>query len=218
MGLPRRELIHVGASRYDSIRPDGGAKQPDDGFEPTKYRDAPDAFPTFVVEVANNQNAHKVLLSKNWWFDNTSPGHEQGSVDIVFVAKVFNDDVGAIMVELWFRGEKSPRTATIRLKDGGRPPARGVNEDPDLWTWLGVPLCIPFEDLLLRPKQGPEQDFEVTDSMLVEMATLAWGMRPTPEMQRQAQQRVEEGLRREQQLEQEEAKKRSDNDRDQRAE
>jgi len=127
--------------------------------------------------VANKQTLCQVQTSKIWWFDNSSPGHERGSVDTVLIAKVFNDDVGTIMVELWFRGKRGPRMATIRLKDGGRSPARGARGNPDLWTWSGVPLRIPFEDILLRPKQGLERDFEVTGGMLVEMATLAWGWR-----------------------------------------
>ena len=88
-------------------------------------------------------------MSKNWWFDNSSPGHERGSVDIVLTAKVFNDDVGTIMVELWFRGKRGPRTATIRLKDGGHSPARGAQGNPDLWTWSGVPTASA-----LRTREG----------------------------------------------------------------
>lgn len=65
MGLPRRELVHVRASRYDSIHPDGCAKEPDDGFEPTQYRDGPGAFPTFVMEVANTQTLHQVHVAKD---------------------------------------------------------------------------------------------------------------------------------------------------------
>jgi len=35
-------------------------------------------------------------------------------------------------------------------------------------------MRIAFEDLVLRPKEGLEHDFNVTSDMLVEMATSAW--------------------------------------------
>ena len=95
----------------------------------------------------------------------------------MFLVKVANDNTGTIFVELWFRGRKGPKTATVRLKDNRHSPNPRSEVDPSLWTWTGVPMRIPFGGLLSRPKQGTGKGFGVTNDMLVKMATSAWAKR-----------------------------------------
>ena len=219
MGLLRRELHRVGRPCYDSALPNGAAKEPDDGLKPGQFRSRNDDFPTLVLEVANAQDPHQARM-KDWWFKNSSLDHEQGGVGIVFVVKVANDELGTLTVELWARGAASPKQATIRLKDENRRPdpewyrTKNSPVSADLWTWSGLPMRVAFEDLVLRPKQGAEQDFDVTSDMLVDMATSAWLYRGGP--QGYQPWRQDDGEVRHQQRGQ--SKKRQDQDRDRRAE
>ena len=92
---------------------------------------------------------------------------------IVLIIKIINDDLGTIDLEVWRRGVFQPKTASIQLKNAHQ--AIGVDCDPSLWSWSGVPLLIDFEDILLRPKRDvDENDFELTSDILVAMATRAW--------------------------------------------
>lgn len=80
--------------------------------------------------------------------------------------------VFSVNFELWHRDKRRPtRKASIRLKD----PQSNITDDPDpsLWHWDGaVPMHINFEDVLLRPKQAPqERDFALSSDLLVLIAT-----------------------------------------------
>jgi len=220
MGLMRRELQRIGSSQYASIHPDGGAAEPDDGLKPSEFRPGPDDFPTLVVEVARSQDINQAHKAKDWWFNHSSPDHERGGVGAVFIVKVVSDELGTLIAELWSRRAKRPKKATIQLKDPNRYPDQDqVNDNPDLWTWSGLPMRVAFEDLVLRPKAGLEHDFDVTSDMMVDAATSAWNYRgAAPRRWSLARQRADEELRRRQQREQEEAKKRHDAERDKRAE
>ena len=158
MGL-EDSLENMSASRITPANQGGACKEGDITYLPQPSRQM-NQCPSLAIEIGLAQSLPELHDAKDWWFDMTPP--EEG-VNVVLLVKCFLED---IRFECWIRGNPEPSIVEVRR---GSVPGSQPGLTRRAWVATG-PMAIPFELVMLRPKEAGEGDFVLEEGFLAELA------------------------------------------------
>lgn len=163
MGRANYGLHKTGAGQ---VATPGRAKQADEEYMPIRLpRRRSSKWPSIVVESGYMDTRPTLKDNAQWWLDE-SGGDVKGVIttcvskskrEIVFdlwVSSGNNNDTNMIMAQQSVTVTKISANATTRVSGG--------------------PFVVAFEDLFLRPADGPEHDLVFDDQDLTWIAETTW--------------------------------------------
>ncbi len=133
-----------------------------DDFPPFRMR----TFPSLVVEAGYDTATEPLRSLKDWWFHNTPTGSGVAMVLLVRICVASRE----LELELWHRNAAVPSSIVTVFSAGGG--ASG-------WIATG-PMTIPFESVVLRPKDTRNCDFVLDQPHLAALAAYVFFQGPTP--------------------------------------
>jgi hypothetical protein len=178
MGMPRRELIPVGAGQFNGS---SCSKEGDTSFKP-RSRDYEADLPTIVIEAGLSESLAMLKCDANWWLVN--PGRNGGKVMIVVIISIKLKDK-SLRIEKW-ENALAPARRNTRANPAPpipipiptliqqvtiRPNATGAITPNEV---TGAPLVLHFEKIFLRQPIAPQTDFTFTANELADFATDFW--------------------------------------------
>lgn len=92
MGVPRRDLIPIGSTRYQGSQ---SSKEPDAGYKPLPARSLVSDWPTIVFEVGLSESLSQLRTDTEWWLVNSG-----GQVMIALIISL-KPAFSVIHIEKW---------------------------------------------------------------------------------------------------------------------
>ena len=158
MGL-QEALENLGATRITPVNQGGACKESDSTYPPRLSRQMGQS-PSLAIEVGVKQSLQDLRGAKDWWFDMTPPGE---GVNLVLLIKCFSRH---LRIECWIRGNPEPNLVEVRLDSWSGSPLDGTTP-----AWIATgPMDLPFEPVMIRPKEAGERDFVLEEEFLSKLA------------------------------------------------
>jgi hypothetical protein len=163
MGIQPREIIDVGAGRYNS---NSSSKEGDLAFKPRALRERVTDWLTIVFEAGLSESLRRLRIGAAWWSMNSN-----GDANIVIIISLQKAQ-SRIQIEKWELAPPDPTRPCTRSNQQTPTKVYEITIDPNNIT--GAPLVLEFQKIFPRPAIHPETDFIFTVQELSSWAADIW--------------------------------------------